>query len=73
MIPDHIKKKLKWTPYVYARYDFLPGNVLKIKDGNIYLVGDVNRILGICDDYTWTVPDFEKKDILEIANLWEVL
>lgn len=43
------------------------GAVLKLKDGEIYFVGDCNEMLGGCDDCC----DFRHEDIAEIAYLWE--
>lgn len=42
-----------------------PGDVLHMKDGEYLLVGDVNKVLGVCDDCT----NYELKDIKEIATL----
>ena len=51
-----------------------PGAVLKLRPAEnrskYVLVGDVNRLLGVCDDCT----DFDLKDIVSIAyiyQLWE--
>lgn len=43
------------------------GAVLKLKSGEIYLVGYCNEILGVCDD----CRDFDYQAIAEIAYLWD--
>lgn len=45
------------------------GSILKLKDGSIKIVGDVNKILGVCDDCT----DFGKDEITEIAHMEQLL
>jgi hypothetical protein len=42
-----------------------PGDVLFMKDGKYLLVGDVNKVLGVCDDCT----DYSMEDIKGIATL----
>lgn len=43
------------------------GAVVRLKDGDVYFVGDCNAILGVCDDCC----EFKYEDIGEIAYLWE--
>lgn len=43
-----------------------PGAILRLKSGELRLVGHVNVNLGVCDDCT----DFEYEDIAEIAYLY---
>ncbi len=43
------------------------GDILCLKNGKIYLVGDVNELLGVCDDCT----EFSKNDIDSIAHIYE--
>lgn len=43
------------------------GAVLRHRDGTVYVVGDINEILGACDDCC----PFDYEDIAEIAYLWE--
>ncbi|MDQ3748009.1 MAG: hypothetical protein M3367_03175 [Acidobacteriota bacterium] len=43
------------------------GHILRLKTGEIHLVGDVNEILGVCDDCTI----FKKDDIEAIAHIYE--
>lgn len=42
------------------------GAVLKLKDGDVYFVGECNTRLGVCDDCC----EFKYEDIVEIAYLW---
>lgn len=74
---DSLIKKLKFKKYkstytisfgsrIYEG-GLKPGHVLKMKDGVILLVGDVNKHLGVCDDCT----NYDLKDIKEIALLPE--
>lgn len=59
----------KFTPAIQIK----AGMVLKLDDGTFYLVGDVNKQLGACDD----CMDFQKSQIVEFAdilidlNFWE--
>jgi len=41
------------------------GDILRLKEGQIVLVGDVNQLLGVCDDCT----EFNKDDIDSIAHI----
>lgn len=43
-----------------------PGAVLRIKSGELKLVGHVNANLGVCDDCV----DFVYEDIVEVAYLY---
>lgn len=54
------------SPSEETRHKVYAGAVLKLKDGSIYLVGDCNEILGVCDDCT----EFQLRDVDEIAYLW---
>lgn len=75
---DDIIAGLDFKPFKYelrsrgletdeTRKQVRSGAVLKLKDGTTYFVGDVNDILGTCDDCT----AFSFSDIAEIAYLWE--
>jgi len=46
-----------------------PGVVLKTKDDELFLVGDVNVLLGICDDCS----DFNYEDIVEYADIFDLI
>jgi hypothetical protein len=48
---------------------FQPGDVLKLRSGQVVLVGDVNTMLGVCDD----CRDFGPEDIEAMASIWEVI
>jgi hypothetical protein len=74
---DEIIAGLDFKPFKYelrspgletdeTRKQVRSGAVLKLKDGFTYFVGDVNDILGVCDDCT----EFSFSDIAEIAYLW---
>ncbi len=64
-----IKDKLNFKPYDQGLYEsFKVGDVLKLKDGSLKLVGDVNRELGVCDDCV----EFKYSDIVEVANIKDV-
>ena len=52
----------------YAR-GFPVGSILKESDGSIYLVGDVNEILGVCDDCTACRPE----EIVGIASITDMI
>ncbi len=65
-----IKNKLNFERYDQTLYEsFNVGDVLKLKDGSLKLVGDVNRELGVCDDCV----EFKYTDIIEVANIKDVL
>jgi hypothetical protein len=40
------------------------GDIIQTNDGKFLLIGDVNEVLGICDDCT----EFSKEDIYRIAK-----
>ncbi len=61
-------RALRWQPFDHAR-DLQAGDVLKLTDGSIHLVGDVNQQLGVCEDCTV----FNLSDVAEIANLWDLI
>jgi len=63
-----IPKKQKFGSMMFSTYDFKIGDVLKLKDKSVHLVGNVNRNLGLCDDCT----NFTINDISKIANLSEL-
>lgn len=43
-----------------------PGAILRLKSGELRLVGHVNANLGVCDDCT----EFDYQDIAEVAYLY---
>lgn len=59
------RKRDKVFGWLEAPDQIKPGDVLHMKDGEYLLVGDVNKVLGVCDDCT----NYELKDIKEIATL----
>ena len=64
---DNLKSK-KWKEYELAVLEspkLVPGMVLKTKDKTYLLVGDVNTIMGVCDD----CKNYEIEDIRGIAFL----
>jgi len=61
-VTDH-----NWKPFDPEATKILVGMLLKVKDTtfyDIYLVGNVNKYLGVCDDCT----NFSKKDIIEYCT-----
>lgn len=66
VIPQSVMAGLEFQPYDWEM-EIKSGMVLKLKSGEIALVGDVNELLGVCDDCT----GFFKEDIAEFAHLWE--
>lgn len=60
------KLPLKWRENART---FQPGDVLKLRSGQVVLVGDVNILLGVCDDCI----DFDRGDIVAVASIWEVI
>jgi len=52
----------------YTGRDLEEGDFIKLKDKSIHLVGDVNALLGVCDDCKLC----GKKQIVEIASLNDV-
>lgn len=69
----NLKKRLTglhFTAYeATRREEFTVGTVLKLKDGSIKVVGDVNTLLGVCDDCT----EFKREDIKEVAHIKQLL
>lgn len=63
---DLDKLPLKWHGVVRDRA-FQPGDVLKLNSGQLVLVGDVNTLLGVCDD----CRDFGPGDIEAMASIWD--
>lgn len=65
--PEKFSKKTleKYTKELDSQPPLKAGDVLLMKDGNYKLVGNVNTVLGVCDDCT----DYEMKDIAKIATL----
>jgi len=59
-----IAAKLKFKRFD-ANCEIRAGSVLKLKDDRIVLVGDVNELLGVCDDCT----EFKRDAIQEIAHI----
>lgn len=55
------------TPTIETQERVRAGAVLRLKGGDVYLVGDCNELLGTCDDCC----DFRHEAIAEIAYLWE--
>lgn len=43
-------KKIKWKKVGILDVEYEVGTLLKTKDGKIILVGDVNKVMGVCDD-----------------------
>lgn len=58
----------EWTDATPFRNDdgWLPGTVLRDKDGAVYLVGDVNRLLGTCDDCR---HEIQNKDVTAASHI----
>lgn len=75
----NIAKKLKFAKFPFKKdtlfggkthaIDLKPGMVLKTKNGTLLLVGDVNRLMGVCDD----CKDFDWDDIVEYADIYSTL
>jgi hypothetical protein len=65
-----IIKGLSFEPFD-VRADFAggtevrPGDVLRLKSGEVYLVGGVNDLLGVCDDCV----GFPREAVAEYARL----
>jgi hypothetical protein len=72
-----MRKLLTWEKFDQKTTELEPGMLLKVREETdlpkkktkaqlirVYLVGDVNRNLGVCDDCT----NFEKADILEYST-----
>lgn len=62
------EKSLDWEVFESSR-ELLAGDVLRLRTGEVVLVGDVNMLLGVCDD----CRDFRKTDIESIASIWPLL
>lgn len=59
---------LDWEDFDSSR-ELQSGDVLRLRTGELVLVGDVNMMLGVCDD----CRDFGKEDIRSIASIWQIL
>jgi hypothetical protein len=73
MLAKEFVEKLSFRDYVKPpdrNYDtFSSGEVLKLNNGEIYLVGDINEVLGICDDCkTFTISDISAR-----ANIFDLI
>jgi len=53
----------------YDYYDEIVtvGTVLKMDDGQLILIGDTNRLLGVCDDCV----NYEPEQIMEYVHLFD--
>jgi hypothetical protein len=65
--PD-LSEVLTFQPYD-SRRELRPGDVLKLRSGEFKIVGDVNSLLGVCDD----CKDFESYEIVAVASLLDAV
>lgn len=65
---DWLKRNLVFKPFD-QNIEIKAGDVLKLKNGETHLVGDVNEVLGVCEDCTI----FKSDDIEEIGNIYEFI
>jgi hypothetical protein len=58
---------ITFEPYVkrngYDKTQINTGKFVKLKDGTVFLIGDVNEILGVCDD----CKEFDEDEIAEVS------
>lgn len=59
---------LEWEDFDSQR-EIHAGDLLRLRSGEIVLVGNVNELLGVCDD----CRDFGKDDIEAIASIEQLL
>jgi len=50
-------------------FDYNGGDIVRLKDGRLFLVGDVNELMGCCDD----CKDFDSKDIAAYTSILNLL
>ena len=65
--PD-LSEVLVFKPYD-STHELEPGDVLKLRSGEIKIVGHVNPLLGVCDD----CKDFQSYEIVGVASLLDLI